>query len=306
VRAECRGGRRRSTAGRVILIEPQEAHDGQAGNGSGFAYSMLYLPRSWLRSALADAPSGDLGFLSTLVDNPRLAAAIRTACAALAMPAGRLTSDVALDTVVGLLRPHLGCPARAPARGRDAHVARRARERLHDALSEDIGLDALADDAGAANRFQLARAFRAAYDTSPHSYLVQARLIRARQLLADGERPAETAATCGFADQSHLGRWFRRAYGVTPAAYRACCTDVPDRARRIGRDGSVQAGRPEAGMIFDTKVAILVLEDLAVWQKLNVTAFLATGIAGAAPGAMGEPYEDAAGRRHARLLGNRS
>jgi hypothetical protein len=55
--------------------------------------------------------------------------------------------------------------------------------------------------------------------------------------------------------------------------------------------------------MFDTKVAILVLKDLAVWQKLNVTAFLATGIAGAAPEAMGEPYEDAAGRLHARLLG---
>jgi hypothetical protein len=55
--------------------------------------------------------------------------------------------------------------------------------------------------------------------------------------------------------------------------------------------------------MFDTKVAILVHEDLAVWQKLNVTAFLATGIAGAVPEAMGEPYEDAAGRFHGRLLG---
>lgn len=56
-------------------------------------------------------------------------------------------------------------------------------------------------------------------------------------------------------------------------------------------------------MQFDTKVAILVLDDLATWQKLNVTAFLATGIAGAAPDAMGEPYEDAQGHRFARLLG---
>jgi hypothetical protein len=56
-------------------------------------------------------------------------------------------------------------------------------------------------------------------------------------------------------------------------------------------------------MVFDTKVAIVVLDDLAVWQKLNLTAFLATGIAGAAPEAMGEPYEDAAGRVYARLLG---
>ena len=37
--------------------------------------------------------------------------------------------------------------------------------------------------------------------------------------------------------------------------------------------------------------------------EADVTAFLATGIAGAAPEAMGEPYEDAAGRTHARLLG---
>ncbi len=55
-------------------------------------------------------------------------------------------------------------------------------------------------------------------------------------------------------------------------------------------------------IVFDTKVAILVLDDLPVWQKLNVTAFLATGIAGAAPEAMGEPYVDAAGRTHARLI----
>lgn len=56
-------------------------------------------------------------------------------------------------------------------------------------------------------------------------------------------------------------------------------------------------------MVFDTKVAIVVLDGLAVWQKLNVTAFLATGIAAAAPDAMGEPYEDATGRQYARLFG---
>jgi len=56
-------------------------------------------------------------------------------------------------------------------------------------------------------------------------------------------------------------------------------------------------------MIFETRVALLVREDLEVWQKLNVAAFLATGMAGAAPEAMGEPYEDAAGRPYTSLLG---
>jgi hypothetical protein len=59
----------------------------------------------------------------------------------------------------------------------------------------------------------------------------------------------------------------------------------------------------EGSMNFETKVAVLVRDDLAVWQKLNVAAFLATGIAGAAPEAMGEQYEDAAGRCFTPLLG---
>jgi hypothetical protein len=55
-------------------------------------------------------------------------------------------------------------------------------------------------------------------------------------------------------------------------------------------------------VVFDTKVAVLVRDDLAVWQKLNVTAFLATGIAAECADAIGEPYVDAAGNRHARLI----
>ncbi|HEY1399519.1 DUF2000 domain-containing protein [Roseateles sp.] len=55
--------------------------------------------------------------------------------------------------------------------------------------------------------------------------------------------------------------------------------------------------------MFDTKVALIVRNDLATWQRLNVTAFLATGIAASAPEAIGEPYVDALGRRYAAMLG---
>jgi AraC-like DNA-binding protein len=231
----CRGVRQRSTTDRVILIEPEEAHDGEAGAADGFAYSMLYLPRHWLRASLADCGSADPAFRSSLADNSGLARAIRGACRALADPHdGGLRRDTALDAVVEALRPHLGRTRRSGAVGRAAIVARRARDRLQAGLAQDIGADALARDAGAANRFELARAFRAAFGTSPHAYLVQTRLLRARTMLAEGEPPAAIAAACGFADQSHLGRWFRRAYGLTPAAYRACCTNVPDRGHACG------------------------------------------------------------------------
>lgn len=46
---------------------------------------------------------------------------------------------------------------------------------------------------------------------------------------------------------------------------------------------------------FDTKIAVLLREDLATWQKLNMTAFLVSGIAGTRAEVMGEPYKDADG-----------
>jgi len=50
--------------------------------------------------------------------------------------------------------------------------------------------------------------------------------------------------------------------------------------------------------MFDTKFVIVVREDLAVWQKLNVTAFLSTGVAAAKPELIGEAYRDAAGNSY--------
>src|SRR2546430_3772724 len=77
-------------------------------------------------------------------------------------------------------------------------------------------------------------------------------------------------------------------------------------AVRLGGVARARAGMAiaEEGVVnFETKVALLVRDDLLTWQGLNVAAFLATGIAGAAREAMGEPYEDAAGRRYVPLLG---
>jgi hypothetical protein len=48
-------------------------------------------------------------------------------------------------------------------------------------------------------------------------------------------------------------------------------------------------------MRFDTKIAIAVREDLAVWQKLNVMAFLASAVAGGRPEVIGEQYQDGSG-----------
>jgi len=56
-------------------------------------------------------------------------------------------------------------------------------------------------------------------------------------------------------------------------------------------------------MQFDTKIAILIRTDLEAWQKLNVAAFLASGIAAAFPECIGVPYEDGSGTHYHALIG---
>jgi hypothetical protein len=51
-------------------------------------------------------------------------------------------------------------------------------------------------------------------------------------------------------------------------------------------------------MEFDTKLAVVLLDDLAVWQKANVTAFLVSGIAGGDPSTVGDPYVDGSGNEY--------
>jgi hypothetical protein len=59
----------------------------------------------------------------------------------------------------------------------------------------------------------------------------------------------------------------------------------------------------EPSMQFDTKIAIVIRSDLEAWQKLNVAAFLASGIAATFPECIGDPYEDGSATRYLSLIG---
>lgn len=56
-------------------------------------------------------------------------------------------------------------------------------------------------------------------------------------------------------------------------------------------------------IMHDTKIGVIVRDDLEVWQKLNVTAFLVAGIAAASPEIIGEKYEDADANSYLPILG---
>lgn len=93
-------------------------------------------------------------------------------------------------------------------------------------LAENISLDDLAQEVGC-TAFHLIRIFRREMNTTPHAYLVQLRLERARHLLDQGKSIVDAAFLSGFADQCHLTRKFKTRYGITPGRYLFQCNRRP-------------------------------------------------------------------------------
>ena len=102
----------------------------------------------------------------------------------------------------------------------DSEGVRRAREMIHDMLSESVTLDSLA----AVSRLpkpRFLRAFRRLVGLPPHAYQMQLRVDHASRLIAQGASISDASVSAGFADQSHFHRRFTRLEGHTPGEYRS-------------------------------------------------------------------------------------
>ena len=207
----------RAADGELFLLEPESVHTGVPAVAGGWAYKVLYLdPR--LLGTWAEADTAPQAARWVVFRDAALRRALLAAHAALAHEPPGLAVDTAVLAAADALRPHLR-PGPPRARTRPEHAAvRRARRLLEERWAEPVGLAELAAHAGL-SRFELARTFRAQVGLPPHAFQLDLRIGRARARLAAGDPPAAVAAACGFYDQAHLTRVFKRAVGVTPGRY---------------------------------------------------------------------------------------
>ena len=209
-----RGTTLQSEAGCTFVIHPDETHDGRAGTDEGFGYRILYLAPRLISEALG---SRTLPFVGDAVT--RESGLHRVICAALDAFDAPI-EDLRFDDIVVRLADALAAsdpaPQRIPAKAERA--VRIAREYLDEA--SDLPSSATLERLTGLSRFELARQFRRGLGTSPHRYAAMRRLERARWLIGGGASLAEAATACGFADQSHMTRQFKQAYGVAPGQWR--------------------------------------------------------------------------------------
>jgi AraC-like DNA-binding protein len=217
-RFDYRGARVDSTPGKLIILHPDEAHDGRAGAADGFRYRMLYVEPRLIRDALG---GGFLPFVPNAVStDARLMRALRFALADLDHPLEDLAADQAvLSLAEALLALDPSATAR-PASPACAIAVERARQFLDAHLDRTVGSTELEAVTGL-DRYALARHFRTLLGTSPYRYLTMRRLDRARALMRDGQTISDAAYASGFADQSHMTRQFKQAFGLPPGRWRA-------------------------------------------------------------------------------------
>ena len=134
---------------------------------------------------------------------------------------GLYADHLAQSMAVHLLQGHCsGIGARSPAAAMSISKLSRVVDYIDVAMDGELTLDAMAEVADM-NPYYFARAFRRQFGESPHRFVLQRRIERAKRLLVETDAPlVEIALGCGFASQSHFASTFHRNVGVAPSKYR--------------------------------------------------------------------------------------
>ena len=222
--------------GAIIAIAPQEVHTGEPLSAAGWAYRMFYLPPSLvegLASPSAGHSESSPRLDSPVISDPELAGLLLTAHRVLELGHDSLRAESVLCHALGLLLQRHAHAANRDEAGNDSHGAQRAKEYIDGNYGVRITLQDLATVA-AMSVFQLIRAFRRTFGTSPYVYAESVRVEYARTLLQQGETITAAAYRSGFSDQSHMTRHFKRLVGVTPGQYSRRTTSSDRASPRSG------------------------------------------------------------------------
>jgi AraC-like DNA-binding protein len=166
--------------------------------------------------AASGRPDAGESFRQSVFESERLGVKLRALLDTMRSADAGVVLRELLDLTAGLAEPRSEAAA-APAGEVDGTTAGMVEWLSADTCTQ-LDLATLADWTGL-SRFQAVRAFKRRYGLPPYAYRLRARLSLARTALKRGVQPARVAAECGFSDQSHLTRHFKRVFGVTPAQY---------------------------------------------------------------------------------------
>lgn len=213
-------------AGSIIVVNPEEPHDGEAGAEGGWSYRTCYPPVSLVREVMQELDRGEIpGFARAVIADEELARRIVRAHE-FAEAEDPIDAEASfLLSLRDLILRHSDCRLgrSSPCRSASGKRLGMYREIIEAYLADRIDLALLAKSANV-TRFQVVRDFKHVIGLTPGEYIRGRRVQRASDLIVRGLSLAEAASAAGFADQSHLSRTFRAIQGITPRMFKMAST----------------------------------------------------------------------------------
>ena len=231
-----RGAHQITPAGGVFVINPGEAHTGEALTASGYTYRTLYPDVPLLKrvaSELAGREERFPFFSTAVIIDPELTSRLKELHCALATAQSPLERESRFWEASAYLITHYA-ELRPPEQrlGQERQAVKQVRHYLDEHYTQRVTLSQLAHLVGL-SPFYLLRVFEQEVGIPPHAYLESVRIRRAQRLLACGIPLAQVAYDLGFSTQSHFTHRFKRLLGVTPGQYVSSAQETARQRRRF-------------------------------------------------------------------------
>ncbi|SGY85495.1 AraC family transcriptional regulator [Moritella viscosa] len=206
----------------IIFVNADDVHTGESATQEGWRYRAMYPHPSHFESMTNDLYDGLFNapyFNHAVVKDPQLSAQLRLLFAQIDSNASKLLIETILySTMMNMTLRHSSMKNTPGDISGSKQRLLLVKEYLDAHPEEDVSLLTLATMAGL-SQFHFIRQFKKMFHIAPHGYQIQVRLKKAKALLILGVKPVQVAADCGFHDQSHLNRHFKKAMGTSPSKF---------------------------------------------------------------------------------------
>lgn len=204
--------------GMIAVVNPNEVHSCNPIKETPNLYYMLYLDEKWccgIQNLVCDEINTFKAFPENIIYDVNLYNEFKSLCE-------NIFSDIDYnekeDELINFFTKLFGKYLNKSTTKVEDPLFDKILDFLNENYKENISLEIVSEKFGL-NPFYVIRLFKSNINMTPHAYLLNIKINRAKELLKKGESIVDTALECGFSDQSHFHRNFLKIVATTPKSY---------------------------------------------------------------------------------------